>query len=229
MAKMVRQTDLYTSIHKAHRYALYTMAIQAGRTDYSEESSLERLNDLLAAFREQLRIHIEAEETFIHPLLSRRIPGGARDLEEEHRLHSEQFENLINHLEEIRALPEDFERLGEIGLEHYRALNRFIAGYLAHLDREEEDIQPALWRPATEDELLGALGGYLSGMRNITPEDAGYLLKIMVPAYDPDELRTVFERAEGAPKEAREMLYALTESMLSTKELAAVKKRFEER
>ena len=51
----------------------------------------------------------------------------------------------------------------------------------------------------------------------------------MFLAYDPDELRTVFERAEGAPIEAREMLYALTESMLSTKVLAAVKKRFEER
>lgn len=222
---MVRQTDLYTSIHKAHRYALYTMAIQAGKTDYSEESSVDKLNELLIAFREQLRIHIEAEETFIHPLLSKRVPGGARELEEDHRVHLQRFEDLVKHLEELRALPVDFERLGEVGLEYYRALNRFISGYLVHINKEEEEIQPALWRLATEDELTGVLGGYLSGMRDITPEEAGHLLKMMVPAYDPEELSIVFERAEAAPPEAKRMLYALTESMLSAEELASVKRR----
>jgi len=225
---MVRQTDLYTSIHKAHRYALYTMAIQAGKTDYSEKTSVDKLNELLIAFREQLRIHIETEETFIHPLLSKRVPGGARELKEEHRVHVQRFEDLIKHLEGIRALPPDFEMLGEAGLEYYRALNRFISGYLVHIDKEEEEIQPALWRLATEDELMGILGGYLSGMRDITPKDAGYLLKMMVPAYDPEELRVVFERAKAAPPEAKKMLYALTESMLSAEELASVKKRLPE-
>jgi hemerythrin-like domain-containing protein len=204
------------------------MAIQAGRTDYSRKNSVDRLHDLLLDFKEQLRIHIEAEEKFIHPLLSKRVPGGARELEEEHRVHFQRVNDLILHLEEVKTKPSSFESLRELGLEYYRALNRFISGYLVHIDKEEEKIQPTLWKLCTEDELMEMVSGFLSRMQTQNPEEAEQMLKIMVPAYDFDELEEIFERAEGAPEEAKRMLYELAERMLSSEEWESVKRRVNE-
>ncbi len=222
---MTRRTDLYTSIHKTHRYALYTMAIQAGKTDYAKKELVDKLYGLLSAFKEQLRIHIVSEETFIHPLLSRRVPGGALELQAEHHEHFQRVDDLIKLLDEIKARPEGFESLRELGLEFYKALNRFISEYLVHIDKEEERIQPTLWRLCTEEELIGVVSAFMGRMQNQTLEEAEQTLRIMIPAYDSDELEALFERAEGAPEEAKNKLYELAGSMLSPEQLANVKKR----
>jgi len=200
------------------------MAIQVGKADFARKESVDTLLGLLLAFRDQLRIHIESEEGFIHPLLSRRVPGGAIELEEEHRAHVKMMEDLIEHLNGIKTLPEGFANLRELGLEYYKALNRFISEYLVHIDKEEEKIQPTLWRLCTEDELMGVVGGFLGRMQTQTPEEAEQMLKIMIPSYDLEELRVLFDRAQGAPEEAKQRLYTLAKKMLSPDELAAVKK-----
>jgi hypothetical protein len=45
----------------------------------------------------------------------------------------------------------------------------------------------------------------------LTPEEAEQILKIMIPSYDPEVLRVLFERAQRAPEEAKQRLYTCQE------------------
>jgi hypothetical protein len=100
-----------------------------------------------------MRLHASLEEKFIHTVLSQRVPGGARQLEEDHRVMRQEFDDLIAHFDGIRAKPVDFEKRGELALEFYRAWSRFMAFYFMHIDREEEQIMPVLWKLCTVEEL----------------------------------------------------------------------------
>ncbi len=151
---MSSQIDLYRDIHKGQRRRFFNIATQAGILDYSDPKALDTLYDELYAFREHMRLHAHVEEEFIHTVLSQRVPGGARQLEEDHRAIHQEFDDLIAHFDGIRAKPVDFEKRGELALEFYRAWSRFIAFYFMHINREEEQIMPVLWKLCTVKELF---------------------------------------------------------------------------
>ncbi|MGZ7127414.1 MAG: hypothetical protein ACXVH8_06580, partial [Halobacteriota archaeon] len=62
------------------------------------------------------------------------------------------LDNLIAYAARMQGEPER-QTQQELGLECYLALNRFIAFFWNHLDREEEQAQPTLWRFYTDAEL----------------------------------------------------------------------------
>jgi len=150
---MSSQIDLYRDIHKGQRRRFFNIATQAGILDYTDPKALDTLYDELYSFREHMRLHAHVEEKFIHTVLSQRVPGGARQLEEDHRVVREKFDDLITQFDGIRAKPVDFEKRGELLLEFYRAWSRFIAFYFMHINREEEQILPLLWKLCTVEEL----------------------------------------------------------------------------
>ena len=150
---MSSQIDLYRDIHKGQRRRFFNIATQAGILDYTDPKALDTLYDELYSFREHMRLHAHVEEKFIHTVLSQRVPGGARQLEEDHRVVREKFDDLITQFDGIRAKPVDFEKRGELALEFYRAWSRFIAFYFMHINREEEQIMPVLWKLCTVEEL----------------------------------------------------------------------------
>lgn len=151
---MSSQIDLYRDIHKGQRCRFFNIATQAGTLDYTDQKALDRLYDELFSFREHMRLHAHVEEKFIHTVLSQRVPGGAQQLEEDHRIIRQEFDNLITQFDGIRAQPLDFEKRGELALEFYRAWSRFIAFYFTHINREEEEIMPILWKLCTVQELF---------------------------------------------------------------------------
>ncbi len=150
---MSSQIDLYRDIHKGQRRRYFNIATQAGILDYTDQKALDTLSDELYSFRNHMHLHAHLEEKFIHTVLSQRVPGGARQLEEEHRVMRQEFDDLITHFDGIRAIPVDFEKREELALEFYRAWNRFIAFYFMHINREEEEIMPVLWKLCTVEEL----------------------------------------------------------------------------
>ena len=150
---MSSQIDLYRDVHKGQRSRFFKIATQAGVLDYTDSKALNTLHNELYSFREHMRLHAHVEEKFIHTVLSQRVPGGARRLEEDHRVLRQEFDDLIAHFDGIRAKPADFEKRGELALEFYRAWSRFLAFYFMHIDREEEHIMPLLWKLCTVEEL----------------------------------------------------------------------------
>ncbi len=149
---MSSQIDLYRDIHKGQRRRFFNIATQAGIIDYNDTKALDTFSSELHSFRRHLHLHAHLEEMFVHTLLSQRVPSGATELEEEHRIMRQEFDNLLAHFDGIRVKPE-YEKRGELILEFYRAWNRFMAFYFMHINREEEQVMPVLWKLCTVEDL----------------------------------------------------------------------------
>jgi hypothetical protein len=220
---MSNQIDLYMGIHKGQRSRFFKISLQAGTIDYGDQKSLDTFHDELTSFREHMRLHAALEEKCIHPLLSNRVPGGARKLEEDHRYMNQQFEDLVTHFDGIRAKPADFERRRELALEFYRAWNRFVSFYFKHINEEEENAQPTLWKLCTNEELANTFRTILASQK---PDELKYNLEIMLPAMNLDERAEIINAARAsAPPEMFQAVLKLAQQALSPDEWTALKSK----
>jgi hypothetical protein len=131
-----------------------------------------------------MRLHARLEEKFIHTVLSQKVPGGARQLEEDHRVMHQKFDDIVTHFDGIRAKPADFEKRRELALEFYRAWCRFMAFYFMHINREEEQIMPTLWKLCAAEELAKTFKMIITNQK---PEELAEDLEMMLPAMNLDE------------------------------------------
>jgi len=219
---MTNKIDLYAGIHKGQRSRFFRIAMQAGTLNYDDQKSLNALYDELSAFREEMRLHAALEERFVHPLLSDMVPGGARELEADHRIMHQQFNDLVDHFDGLRA-KSDFEKRSELSLEFYRAWNRFISFYFTHINREEEEVQPTLWKLCTNEELATVFSKILGAQK---PEELSESVEMMIPAMN------LYERADmllggkaSIPPQAFQALLKIVERVLSTDDWTALKSK----
>jgi len=219
------QIDLYTNIHKGQRSRFFRIAMQAGTLDYTDQKAFDRLYDELNSFREHMRLHADMEEKYIHPMLSERVPGGARRLEEDHRIIIQRFDDLVTHLDETRAQSADLKKRRELTLEFYRAWNRFLSFYIMHINKEEEQVTPLLWKLCTNEELAAAFKAIMASQK---PDELRMDFEMMLPAIN------LYERVEmiGAgrasmPPEAFQGFLKLTERLLSPEEWTTLKSKLE--
>jgi hemerythrin-like domain-containing protein len=210
---MTDQIDLYTGIHKGQRYYLSQLSKQAGTLNVDDSEALSELLSKTLEVKEEFRVHAALEEHHIHPLLYDRIPEGARELEADHRRQEQKLDDLGKYLERLLTKPLEFEKLRELALEFYRGLNRFIAIYLVHINKEEENILPTLWRLCTGEELANAFSSIVSSMK---PEELMLNLSIMIPAMNVHERVMLLSDIKAtAPPEAFKGVTALAEGVLS--------------
>jgi hypothetical protein len=215
--------DLYTTIHKGQRKTLFEISIDAGKADYTNPESLNKLQKALVLFKEEMRLHALLEEKLIHPLLAERVPRGQIKLEEDHRLMHKELDALLQHLESLRNKSADFEKRGEIALEFYRAWNRFIAFYLTHINMEEEQIQPLLWELCTDVELSTVFKKFLAEQK---PNELMINIKMMIPALNIAELVYFVEQGRAnAPPEMVQAVLNLAEQLLKPEEWKLLNER----
>jgi len=218
---MSSQIDLYSDIHKGQRRRFFNIATQAGTLDYTDPKAINKLYDELSSFRKHMRVHAHVEEAFIHTVLSQRVPGGARQLEEEHRIMRQEFDDIITHLDGIRAKPVDFEKRGELGLEFYRAWSRFMAFYFTHINREEEEIMPALWKLCTVEELAEM---HRLMITNQTQEELLEDFKMILPNVNLDERVEILGQVQVTMStEVYERLVKVAERILEPNDWANLK------
>jgi len=217
------QLDLYVGIHKGQRGKFFDIARKAGTVDYYDQDSLDKLYYELIAFREHMRLHASLEEKFIHPFLSERIPGGARKLESDHRMMRQQFDDIVTQFEGIGARSTESEMSRELVLEFYRAWNRFASFYFMHINKEEENVQPTLWKICTNKELAETFKAILASQN---PEELKYNLQIMLPAMN------MYERAElinagraNIPPQVFQGVLKLAEQVLSPDDWTVLKSK----
>lgn len=220
---MDNQIDLYTSIHKGQRVRFFTISKEAGTIDCTDGDAMDRLQEEVESFREHMRLHAALEEKFIHPLLSERVPGGSRKLEEDHRIMHQQLDDLLAHFKEVKAKSPDFEKQQELVLEFYRAWNRFAAFYFMHIDYEEEHVQPSLWKLCTSEELEDIFKAFLADQ---TPKELMGNLKLMFPAISLSERVSLLnEGRANMPPQAFQAALKLAEQVLNNADWAALKSK----
>jgi hypothetical protein len=214
---------LYSLIHKGIRDRLSKFSIAAGRIDYTNDLQVNEFQNAMAKISSSIRFHHTAEEKFIHPVISDRLPGGAVKLEEEHKLVDQQLNQLTSYLEGIKTKTAGFERYRDLGLEMYLSFNRFLAFFLSHMDDEEERIQRTLFDLCTGEELGLTFGKILASQ---TPEEQTDNLGMVLSGANPDELTGLYIGARRLMlPEAYKNAILLAEKVLKPEEWSALKSR----
>jgi hypothetical protein len=77
--------NMYAGIHKGQRMALFQLSMRAGALDHNDMKEFKDFRNDLAGLRNEFRNHVKHEETYVHPFLFERVPGAAKDLEDDHR------------------------------------------------------------------------------------------------------------------------------------------------
>jgi hypothetical protein len=217
------QVDVYTNIHKGQRWKFFSISMEAGTIDCTDKEAMDRLQQELEWFTEHMHPHAAHEEKFIHPLLTERIPGGSSRLNEDHRIIHQQLDDLLAYFKGIRTKFSDFEKQQELVLEFYRAWNRFMAFYFTHIDYEEENVQPSLWKLCTSKDLAGAYGLILA---NQTTEELISGVEMMLPALSLNERVVLFNAGRAnLPPQASEAFLKLAERVLNSSDWAALKSK----
>ncbi len=221
--KAQTRVHLYTPVHKGQRRNLSAISLAAGALDLDDREAVDGLHGAVVSLRDEMRVHASLEEKFIHPMLSGRIPGAARSLEEDHASMHRQLDELHGHFERVRSEPQDRASRQAMVLEFYRAMNRFISFYLAHIDKEEESVQVTLWAHYSDEVLSAAYGRMIAALK---PAELMLNLGHMLPAMDPAEREAILGMAKAAmPPAAFAAVTELAGKVLAPGDMAALRER----
>jgi hypothetical protein len=220
-----QKVHLYTGPHKGQRSSLYKLTIAAGKINNYDEAKLNEFHNELTALRDEFRLHAELEEKFIHPLIRERLPGMAWRKEEEHKIQHRDFDNLVSMSELMVSKSKNLEKRNEMGLELYRALNRFIALYLTHINEEEEFIQTGLWETCSQMELGGAMRDIILYQK---PEELRNHLEMMLSSMNQDEITGLIAAGSKIVQpDALKKIYEIGERVVEPEDWVAIKSRLE--
>ena len=145
--------EIYRNIHKAVRRIVYSEALALGSADFRDQKSMRESLEQLRGTITLLEEHARQEETFIHPALESRVPGITKSFEETHEDDERLFDRLRELESQIEAVEDNDQRVA-LGNQLYGMFNTYIGDYLGHLDREEAELEQALWDHFTDEELV---------------------------------------------------------------------------
>ena len=171
--------NFYTEIHKALRRLLYNLAIEVGNYDFHANEGYRQIHQKVLYVTNLLRLHANHEERYLQSFIEQEISPAAHTIQEEHQHQEEELtrlENMSNMLLSLHG-----KNAIEPGLSFYRAFNKFISDYLAHME-EEERIMELLQALCTEEALFNTLAPLIQNMpKNEAIESIAYLIPAISP------------------------------------------------
>jgi hypothetical protein len=200
----MKRYDIYARIHKALRASMADTLVALGRMDPRDDcdvrETLSRLEDLLA-FCES---HVEHESAYIHAAIEALAFGSIRECAAEHAAHGRE-------IDELRALASAVGANGDAAHRLYRRAAGFVAGQLAHMEREESENNALLWALFSDTEIQ-AIEERM--MRAFEPGAAMQGLRWMIPSIHHGERVALFDKLRAAPLPVREGALALARTHL---------------
>ena len=187
---------MYRPIHKAIHNVLYSTALTLGSADFRDQRSMRGSLDQLSETITILQEHAGHEETFVHPALESRLPGITKSFEENHEDDDRLFDRMREMGSQIEAAGGDDQRLA-LGNQLYGIFNTYIGDYLGHLDREESELQQALWDHFTDQELAD-IDHQIMG--SVPPERMAVYVPLICNSFNASELTEILgDMKQGAP------------------------------
>jgi hypothetical protein len=154
--------DLLRPVHKGIRSTIYAMGHQLQLTDFTDEKEVPAI---LETLRHELTaasmgacilcvLHSRAgdEERVMFPPVKAPTAQLIRDLLNDHAEIVRQMVALDALGRRLRATHDPQERV-ELGIQLNSAANDLFAYYLNHMNREEREPSPVLWKLFTDEEL----------------------------------------------------------------------------
>ena len=97
--------DLYATIHKALRAAMFDAVVLAGRTDADDPTDWQRLQARVDALLHFCAQHIVHENRFVHAAVEAHSPGGSQRIAGEHDDHGRAIADLRHGLQHLAQTP----------------------------------------------------------------------------------------------------------------------------
>src|SRR5262252_1889265 len=188
--------DIYASIHKALRNFMGDTLAAVGRLDVEDEAeaaeTLAQVRGLLAT----LRMHLDAENRFVHLAMHDRDPGSADRTAVDHEGHERAMA--------VQTL--------------YRELAVFVAENLEHMNYEETKNNEALWRTHSDEELRGIERAIVA---DLAPEKKMTVFRWMIPALPPaGRAELVAKLRQSAPAPVIDAVLQIAKRNLSDRDWA---------
>ncbi len=146
--------DVYGPVHKGIRFLMTEVMYEVGKADASDESELTLLDEKLQYLWGILKAHAEGEEEYLFPVLEKENENFFTKMKEAH----DKFHKLINELgiefkKILDTSIENDEKAGKLA-EFVKQYNLFLSQYFSHLQDEELDANPILWKVLSDEELM---------------------------------------------------------------------------
>ncbi len=213
--------SIYRPIHKAIRHLLFSTSRQIGLADFADDAVTHETLAIVDRTISFLREHRGHEDTFLHPVLEKKVPGITAKFAEDH----DEDDRLTTEIEQLGAQIRNANgaRRVELGVEVHERFNAYIGIYLGHLYREETELAQALWDHFTDEELI-ALDAAIEG--SVPPERLGLWLAEMSASYNPDEISLLLNIVKAkAPPEVFQGMTQLAENAMQPAMWAKVRTR----
>jgi uncharacterized protein YktA (UPF0223 family) len=201
--------------HKGLRNALSQFSLMAGKTQYNDMSSVQRLKDLGSEVFHLLRDHTQTEENFILKPLEDKIPGAAASDSADHKI----LDAIENALEE-KLLSFNGAQSDEEGHEFYLKFTEFHSEYLEHIAEEDRVTEEMMQLHFTDEELIGH---QVQIMQEMDFKTLLLWFKYIVPARRSSENKQVLTAFKSnAPAEAFEAVKSTIMQVVSQEEWEAM-------
>ena len=210
--------DVYRSIHKAIRKAMFDFSYTLGRMDIEQVGSRKLIKDRFEELVHFLDMHGHKEDVYSLPLLEMKKPGSTRHNEEEHLQIHEEIEGLKQQINSFLEATPEFRK--DIYWNFYYAVNKFISGYLMHMQMEEIVMTNLFYELCSDDEIKGMTAAIIG---SLTPADSMLVARFMIPSIEPFERLHMMSQIQfTAPPQAFEALLKLCSEVLSSDEFEAL-------
>ena len=193
-----QRMEMYRHIHKAIRHILYSTALTLGSADFRHDKTMRESLDNMRGTITQLQERAGHEETFVHPALEGRMPGITKAFEDNHEDDERLFDRMRELGGQIEAAGDSDQRVS-LANQLYGIFNTYISDYLGHLDREEAELQQALWDHFTDQELAD-IDHQIMG--SVPPERMCVWVPVICNSFNASELTAIMaDMKQGAPPE----------------------------
>jgi hypothetical protein len=210
----------FNQIHKGLRAMLYDAALTLQQTDLADketgEKSIKKVEDVLLLFES----HAHNEDRFFNEPLEATHPEVASMFEQEHEEDHRLALVLKDLLERWRSEQSPTGRR-ITGRNLYYAFNEFIAFNLYHMNKEEIELNEALWKAYTDEQIKVTEQKLV---QQTPPQKMMMYAKWMIRGINDSELVTwLAEVRTHAPAEVFSMLMGIAEKELTEERLGNVK------
>lgn len=146
--------DLFSTVHKGVRHALFQTTSFVARTDFDDPSELAAAAREITTCLALLREHAELEDRFIFPALL----TADRDLFASLAIDHTRLEQAAIDVESLLPRLAAAHDRAAFGAELQRRCHTLTAEHLQHMAREEREVNGALWASHDDGELRAIHG-----------------------------------------------------------------------
>lgn len=211
--------DGFGMIHKALRMMLYDAAITLQHTDFRDPEAMHSALEKVAHVIDFFDSHADHEDMHVLPMIAVAEPALSKSFEDEHIIDRQLGQNLKNAIASYQAAQAD-EMRTQAGHNIFYAFNAFLAFNMNHMNKEETELNEALWRQLSDEEIM-TINGKIAA--SAPPQQSAETYKWMMRGCNNKELTGFIKTLQThAPAPVLNTALGIAEQELTAERLASI-------